>query len=111
MPEADFDSGFAAGEIAAKLKEHDSHLTKINGSMERVADTLQALTLAVQRLGDQAEADRRTVITTAAALKAAEEARLATSEKHWTPWQRAFAAIGALVALVTAGVLIAVNVH
>lgn len=106
-----YDRGLVAGEIAARLADHDKHFANINGSMEKVASELHALALGVQRLADSAASDRATVITTAAALKAAEDARRTQSDTSWTPWQRIAVIVGALTALATAGVLIAVNVR
>jgi hypothetical protein len=96
-----YDRGVAAGEIAQRLAGHDQHLAKINGSMDRVADRLDALVLAVQRLADATAADRATVVTTAAALKDADEARRATDVRHWTPFQRGIAVIGAIGVIAT----------
>lgn len=97
----DYDRGVAAGEIAQRLAGHDEHLAKINGSVDRVADRLDALVLAVQRLADATAADRATVVTTAAALKDADEARRATDVRHWTPFQRGIAVIGAVGVIAT----------
>jgi hypothetical protein len=109
---SDYDQGVIAGRIDARLADHDRHLAKINGSMDRVADRLDALVtgshdllLAVQRLTDAAEADRQTVKVTAAALKEAEEARRDQSETRWTPMARLITVIVAVA--VVAGVIIA----
>jgi hypothetical protein len=77
------------------LAGHDEHFAKINGSIGNMTDEMHNLTLAVQRLGDQAVSRDATVVTTAAALKDAEDARRSKSEQGWTPVQR----IIALVAL------------
>jgi hypothetical protein len=79
-----FDRGAAAGEIAARLLGHDKHFEKINGSLDRVAEEMHGLKLAVQRLGDQAVSRDATVLTTAAALKDAEEARRDKTEQAWS---------------------------
>lgn len=93
------------GKVDAQLAEHSQHLAKINGSMERVADELHAMTMQVQRLADAADADRATVIVTAQALEKAEAARRVKSEQGWTPFQRVLAVLGVLVAL--AGTVVA----
>jgi hypothetical protein len=56
MGQSEYDRGLAAGSVLSRLDSHDQHLSKINGSMDRVADELlqlnrgqQALLLAVQR--------------------------------------------------------------
>jgi hypothetical protein len=94
------DRGFAAGEIAARLAGHDERLAKINGSMNEVAEALQSLTLAVQRLGDQAVARDATVVTTAKALKEAEEARRDKTEQSWTPLTRTIALMAGVATVV-----------
>lgn len=110
---ADYHRGVAAGGIEARLADHDRHFALINGNLIRVAENsadqtraLNALTLAVQRLADQAEADARTAVATAKALKEANEARRseaetrrAASEQTWTPWQRLIAVVGGLVSV------------
>jgi len=75
--------------------------TTINGSVHRFADEVHALTLAVQRLSDQADDAAERVVVTASALKAAEDARRSRSESSWSPLSRTATAMGALVALAT----------
>jgi hypothetical protein len=94
-----YDRGHIAGEIAARLAGHDRHFQAINGSLADIAREMREQTLAVQRLGDQAEANAKTVITTAAALKDAEDARRAKGEQTWTPFARLIAAFGGLAAV------------
>jgi hypothetical protein len=99
-----FDRGTAAGEISARLKSHDEHFAKINGSLDRVAEEMHQMTLAVQRLGDQAVSRDATVLTTAAALKEADAARRDKSEQAWSPVAKAFAvsaAVATVIGLVT----------
>ena len=98
--ETEFDRGHTAGEIAARLAGHDKHFATINGSIGDMTREMHNLTLAVQRLGDQAVSRDATVVTTAAALKDAEEARRSQAESSWSPWQKLLAVIGGLVALV-----------
>jgi DNA anti-recombination protein RmuC len=92
----DYERGHLAGEIAARLADHDRHFEKINGSMERVATELHALNLNVQSLADQAKADAVTRVATAQALKDAEEARRNKDEQAWSPITRLFAVIAAI---------------
>lgn len=96
------------------LADHAAHLKAINGStektaraLEKVAETLQAQALALQRLADQAEADARTRLATAVAVKETGEARVQAdeearrvSEREWVPWARLFAVVGACGAIV-----------
>jgi hypothetical protein len=106
---SEYERGVAAGQVLSRLDSHDQHLSKINGSMTDVASELKALNtanqdllLAVQRLADAANADRATVITTAAALEKAEAARRTKNETHWTPFARMIAVIMAAAALLAA---------
>jgi hypothetical protein len=99
-PQNSYDRGHQAGQIDARLDDHDEHFKRINGSLERVGDELHNLTLAVQRLGDQAVSRDATVITTAAALKDAETARRDKSEQSWSPLARASLVLGLVAALV-----------
>jgi hypothetical protein len=99
-PQEAYDRGAVAGEIGARLAGHDKHFEAINGSLEKIAEELHGLKLAVQRLGDQAVARDATVVTTAAALKDAEEARRDKVEQSWSPMSRVIAVIGAIGVLV-----------
>ncbi|MES2211022.1 MAG: hypothetical protein V4515_12720 [Chloroflexota bacterium] len=101
-----YDRGHVDGGIAERLAGHDRHFARINGSLEDVARALAALTLAVQRLGDQAIARDATVLTTAAALKDADDARRDKSEQSWSPWQKSIAVLVALASII--GVVLAV---
>jgi hypothetical protein len=92
----------AAGRIAERLADHDAHLTRINGSMERVADELAQVKLILQGLADAANADRSTVLTTASALKDADAARREKSDVRWSPYSRLLALVVALAAVAAA---------
>lgn len=96
-----YERGHLAGEIAARLAGHDQHFADINGSIAALASEMHQLTLAVQRLGDQAVSRDATVVTTAAALKDAEDARRSKDDHSWSPLTRVATALGALVALAT----------
>ncbi len=109
MPEAsesDYDRGHAAGGIEARLAQHDKHFAEINGSIGRVAVAMEKVFLELQRLSAQRDADTATAVTTAAALKDAEQARRDRSERSWTPVARAAVVTSALVALI--GVVLAI---
>lgn len=97
-----YERGHLAGEIAARLAGHDQHFAAINGHLADLVSGQEAVRLAVQRLADQAVSRDATVVTTAAALKDAEDARRSKGEQTWTPWQRIFG----VVAAVAAGVVI-----
>jgi len=61
-----------------------------------MADELTAIRLAIQKLGDQAEARDKTVVATAVALKEAEDVRRSKTEEGWAPWTRVAAVIGGI---------------
>jgi hypothetical protein len=98
-PQEAYDRGTVAGEIAARLAGHDQHFAAINGHLADLAQELHSLTLAVQRLGDQADASAATVLATASALKAADEARRDKTEQSWSPFARIVAALSGLAAI------------
>jgi hypothetical protein len=101
-PQEAYDRGHVAGGIAEQLAEHERHLHKINGSIERFAGEVHELTLAVQLLASQAVARDATVVTTAKALKDADEARRATAEHSWSPMAKILAVVAGLAAAVLA---------
>jgi hypothetical protein len=114
---SDFDRGVAAGQIEQRLKEHDQHLMRINGSMGDVATQLSGVKMQLQRMADSMDADRRTVLTTAEALekeRASTATALATekttqketADRKWSPVQRLIAVIIALASV--AGAITAV---
>jgi hypothetical protein len=112
-PDDPYARGHAAGEIGARLASHDKHFAAINGSIGDLRDEMHSLTLAVQRLGDQAMAREATVLVTAAALKDSEEARRIgevaerdKSEQSWSPWTRVFAVLAAIATAVGLYVLL-----
>ena len=94
-----YDKGLEAGKVLQRLDGHDLHFARINGSLESVSKEMHALTLAVQRLGDQAVSRDATVITTAKALKDAEDARRDKTEQSWSPLTRLSLVLGVLVSL------------
>jgi hypothetical protein len=101
-PQEAYDRGHAAGGIEARLDQYDLHFAAINGSVADTAAALTALSMQVQRLADQAVARDATVLTTAAALKDAEDARRAKSEQTWSPFQRIVAAVAGIAGIVAA---------
>lgn len=96
-----YDRGHAAGEIAEQLRRHEAHFSRINGSIADSAEALEGLTLAVQRLADQATADASTRVATAKALHDAEVARRHAADRSWSPIAKTLAVIGAAVAVAT----------
>jgi hypothetical protein len=112
-----FDRGVSAGKIEQRLKDHDKHLSAINGSVAHVADRLDGIDekigsifLTLQRIADGTTADKRTVITTAEAVEkeriskaeAVEETRR-TRDQRWSPltrWAAAVAILGSIAGIV-----------
>jgi hypothetical protein len=97
------------GRVDERIAAHDRHFDMINGSLKDILANLSALNLGMQRLVDSAEADRATVITTAKALRDAEDARRDKGEARWSPVQRLAALLGSMAAAV--GVLYEVLHH
>lgn len=97
-PDSAFERGKLAGQIDARLAGHDKHFASINGQLEKIGHSMAALVLGMQRLGDAADADRKTVVVTATALENAEKARRDKTEQTWSPWQRTAVLIGACAA-------------
>lgn len=94
-----FDRGVEAGEVRSQLKQHGDHLAKINGSMDRVGDKLSQLVLAVQSLEEGVQADLKTRIATAEALKLADDQRRSEADRRWTPTARIITVILAITAV------------
>lgn len=88
--------GVAAGEIAARLAGHDKHFAAINGSLADMVTELQRLRMSIQGLGDQATSNAATAVSTAQALKDANQVRREASERSWSPWAKVFATVGAV---------------
>lgn len=99
--------GEIAGAINARLADHDKHFAAINGHLADIARELTIMSLAIQRLGDQAVSRDATVITTAAALKDAEEARRNQSERSWSPWSKVFAVLAGIATVI--GIILAIR--
>jgi hypothetical protein len=106
-----YSDGVTAGRIAERLDGHDKHFGEINGSIKDLIGEVHGMRLDVQRLGDAAESDRATVITTATALEKAAQARRDTSESRWSPTAKVIAIIGALAAVATVITLVLANLH
>lgn len=94
-----YERGEAAGQVIARLAGHDKHFASINGQLAALVKELHQLTLAVQRLGDEAIASAATAHTTATALEKADDARRKAAEHRWSPLQRLSALGGILAAM------------
>ena len=93
-----FERGHLAGEVAARLANHDKHFADINGHLAELAREMHEQTLALQRLADQASSRDATAVVTAKALKDADEARRAKSESSWSPMAKLLAVVAVLIA-------------
>lgn len=109
--------GTEEGRVAAVLAQHGQHLAKINGSMEKVANALEAsneeqhaMRMEMAKIRQQAAADADTRVALAAALEKAEQARRekdkdtaealrVKSDETWQPYAKALAVLVALVAV------------
>lgn len=103
----DYERGLETGAIHERLAGHDSHFAAINGHLATIALKIAELNLNVQRLFDQAAARDAAAVTTANALKEANAARQALSDQRWSPWQKLFATVAGLAALV--GLILAIR--
>jgi hypothetical protein len=117
-----FDRGVAAGEIAARLANHDAHFAAINGSIDRSASELRDLRLAVQRLTDATTGAAEAARATAQALKESDETRRvalqdaatqarSSSESRWQPLNRFSLIISGVVGIVGITAFILSIVH
>lgn len=84
---------------ALRVEGHAGEIVIIKGHVTE----LQSLT---QTLREGADADKKTAVALALALKEADETRRTKSEQTWTPFQRGIVIIGALVGVI--GCVIAV---
>jgi hypothetical protein len=96
-PRDAYSRGVADGKILTRLDGHDAQLKEMEGTLRRVVSVEEKLTLAVQSLGQAAEAAAATRIATAEALKDAKvaedrerTAEVAKTEQFWTPYTRFF---------------------
>ena len=92
--EAAYDRGVRAGDIAARLANHDLHFKQINGHISDLTTEVRGMRLDIQRLADQAEASAQTALATTKALRAADRAR-------WSPWARSFATLSAVATVLS----------
>src|SRR5258708_18528396 len=103
---SEFDRGVAAGEIAARLASQDRilagqdrTLAAQNHSLADISTTVHDLAMKLQRLADASAADRETVKSTAAALKAAGDERREAGETRWAPLTRLSLIAGIVLAV------------
>ena len=100
--------GEIAGQINARLADHDRHFAAINGSVAKVAQELHGLNLAVQRLADSNIARDERVLATASALKDADDTRRAQITDRWSPWEKGIALVVAVTAVAGAAGTVAI---
>lgn len=114
MPESDeFERGHIAGQIAQRLAGHDEHFHRINGSIDRNTEAMEAvrLELTTLRLDAAAREERLTATALALAsqtaerreaLKAETEATDRNRERSWSPIAKALAVAAVGIAAVSA---------
>lgn len=98
-PDAAYERGVTAGDIAARLAGHEARLGALNGNLARMADEMAGVKMALQRLADQAEGRDTTATTTAKALDKANTQRWAAVERSWSPVAKLATGIGILVGI------------
>jgi hypothetical protein len=108
----EFERGKDAGEISARLRQHDQHFTEINGSIAKMGSEMHQLNLKLQQVIDDGVNRDKTTMATALALKDEESRRRMAAELKWGRFQKVFAVLAGLAALVTViSVLIALFHH
>ena len=93
--DGEYERGHKAGGTDERLDSHDRHFAAINGHLADLVIEFHKMTLAIQALESAVQADRNTA-------QVATEAVDRAAKKSWDPWQKGFAvitAIGALVAV------------
>ena len=111
-----------------RLKDHDTHLGKINGSLGDVARELGALRtelggvkMNLQRLTDAVESNQKLVVTTAIAVEAERKSTAEaieiqrttirdTAERRWSPLTR-MVAIATLASALSALIAWLISLH
>jgi hypothetical protein len=101
--QAAFIRGETAGNISARLADHDRHFEAINGSIRKLANGVEELNLSVQRIFDVIQSNEKKIIATADALKEAEEARRDNIELRWSPFAKIMTVVGSVLALFSLG--------
>lgn len=93
--------GQEAGLVLARLDEHDRHFAAINGSIAKLAEEMRKLVLEFQ--GSRADDKTRDATTLAAAeaLKQSEADRREIAEAKWSRFQKLFAVVAGVAALIT----------
>ena len=94
----EYERGKIQGRTDNRLDDHDVHFAKINGSVEGLRDEVAKLALAIQRLIDQGVANAATVVTTASALKDADQARRDKATQTWSPFAKTVTVLGVVIA-------------
>lgn len=98
MPEdAEYKRGREAGEIAARLAQHDQHFANINGSIGKLAGKMEDMTTAIQALADSQASRDLIAASVAAALVKEQESRKMRQEQRWT-WPVRMAAVFTVLA-------------
>ena len=110
---------YELGKIAGTVQEHDRRLNALNGSLLSIDERLESIAMKQQHVIDTMTSDQITRVTTAQALKDANnlrreksEAQYEASDRKWSTPSKVIATIGFLILLV--GFLLdtfAVHIH
>lgn len=102
---------YKRGKLDATVAEHAKHLDKINGSLETIARQMKDISDGMLRAAEKASGRDAIAVNTAQVVKDTRQAAIDKSEAGWKPWQRIFAAIVGIAALIGIGVAVAKWVH
>jgi anti-sigma-K factor RskA len=109
--EDDYARGVIAGEINARLAQHDKHFADLNGSVDRMERGVADLVLKFSKMADGMTSRDEKAIATALALKEAEDRRRAQADQKWSVWQKVFASLSGFAAVGTCVAVILTLLH
>jgi hypothetical protein len=98
------EAAYKRGMLDATVAEHSRHFLRINGTLEvlskQMADAANRMAVAAE----QAAARDAIAVHTAQTVKDTRQEAIDKSDAGWKPWQRIFAAVAAVGALIATGV-------
>jgi hypothetical protein len=99
--ETAFKRGQEAGQVIARLDEHDRHFTVINGNIARLGDEMHTLVQDFRAARTEDKTRNATTVAAAEALKQSEVDRRELAEAKWDRFQRLFAVLAGVAAAIT----------
>jgi hypothetical protein len=103
-----YDRGVLAGEVATRLAGHDKHFASINGSLDKIAHTLDqflvkqnAMIVEIQRLNDNVDLLKE-------AEKSSHATKVSITSSPWLTILVVIAFIGIIIGMI-AGVVAVIN--